>query len=100
MIQYAEVARSLVSERTRDDLDRDIALNLALERAIEIVGGAASHISPEGRREIGLPWPKIIGMRHRLVHAYVLVDQNILWRTATVELPAVVAVLRRALDTA
>ncbi|MGE5576055.1 MAG: DUF86 domain-containing protein [Syntrophothermus sp.] len=28
-----------------------------------------------------MPWEDIIGMRHRLVHAYVDINLDILWRT-------------------
>ena len=46
-------------------------LRLALTRAVEIVGEAATQVSEAGRSEFpGVPWPQIVGMRNRLVHAY------------------------------
>jgi uncharacterized protein with HEPN domain len=69
--------------RRREDLDHDEMLTFALTRAIEIVGEAATKISTETRdRYPHIPWMDIIGMRHRLVHAYFDVDHDILWSTA------------------
>lgn len=70
-------------------------LLFALTRAIEILGEAASKISEEARAELPLiPWSRIVAMRNRLVHAYFDIDRNILWRTATEELPELLRLLR------
>lgn len=49
MIEAAESAAQFLSGRNRDDLDRDEMLLFAVVRAIEIIGEAASKISPEAR---------------------------------------------------
>jgi len=43
----------------------------------------------------GIPWSQIVSMRNRLIHAYFDVDQTILWKTATQEIPALLPVLRK-----
>jgi len=69
-------------------------LVFALVRAIEIVGEAASRISPETRLAISsIPWAKIVAMRNRLVHAYFDVDLDILWKTVAVEIPVLSALI-------
>jgi uncharacterized protein with HEPN domain len=74
-------------------------LVLSLVKAIEIIGEAAFRISPATRAELqDIPWDAIIGMRHRLVHAYFDINLDILWRTVTDELPALVDVLMPHLD--
>lgn len=35
-----------------------------------------------------IPWQKIMGTRHRLVHDYMQVDFDIVWRIVTEHLPA------------
>ena len=88
MIEAAEQALGFVQERKRADLDGDPMLRLALTRAIEIVGEAATQVSDAGRAELSaIPWPQIIGMRNRLVHAYFDINLDILWDTVQIALP-------------
>jgi uncharacterized protein with HEPN domain len=89
MIEATRTAIEFVSGRARADLDADRMLLFALVRAIEIIGEAASKLS-EGTRNTarGIPWPLIVSMRNRLIHAYFDIDRDILWKTATDELPA------------
>ena len=87
-----------VSGRQRDDLDSDEMLRFALLRAIEIIGEAASRVSPEFRAAAPLiSWARIVSMRNRLIHAYFDINRDILWTTATEALPALVPALRAAL---
>ncbi len=88
MIQYINSALAFARGRSRADLDPDEMLTFALVRAVEVVGEAGANVSPEGRAEIpGVPWRAVVGMRNRLVHAYVEVDLDILWTTVTEALP-------------
>lgn len=72
-------------------------LTLALTRAVEIIGEAASEVSTEARVELSeVPWPQILAMRNRLVHAYFDINTRILWDTVELALPKLLAQLRRA----
>jgi uncharacterized protein with HEPN domain len=74
----------------------DRMLVLALVKEIEIVGEAASQISQEAREQLpGIPWADIVGMRHRLVHAYFDINLEILWQTVQGDLPSLVAELEQ-----
>lgn len=96
MIDAAETAIGFAAGRTRSDLDTDRMLLLALERAIEIIGEAASKVSDQTREAApAIPWPQIAGMRNRLIHAYFDIDRGILWKTVTEEIPALLEQLRR-----
>jgi hypothetical protein len=71
MVEAAEAVQHVIAGRQRQDLDGDLTLRLALVRAIEILGEAASRVSPEGKSSVlTIPWVAIIGMRNRLSHAY------------------------------
>ena len=73
-------------------------LLFALVRAIEIVGEAASRISAETRQAITeIPWPAVIGMRNRLVHAYFDINYDTVWKIIKDELPVLIAALESAL---
>ena len=57
---------------------------LAILKAVELVGEAASHVSAEVRdAHPEIPWRGIIGMRNRLVHGYFSVRLERVWETVT-----------------
>lgn len=61
----------------------------AVIRQIEIVGEAASHITPECKERYStISWRDIIGMRNMLIHQYFGVDLVETYQTATVDIPA------------
>lgn len=99
MVDAAEHALAFVQGRDRADLDSDVMLRLALTRAVEIVGEAAAQVSDAGRTEFpDVPWPHIVGMRNRLVHAYFDINPDILWDTVLLALPQLLAQLRGLLS--
>ncbi len=40
-----------------------------------------------------IPWADIIGMRHKVVHDYLGVDEDIVWQVVTEDLPGLVAAI-------
>lgn len=79
MLDAAEEALPFAQGRRREDLDRDRNLVLAPVKEVEIIGEAAYQVSPEGRQQWpDIPWEDLIGMRHRLAHAYVDINLDIL----------------------
>lgn len=98
MIEAAESACAFVAGRQREDLDNDQMLAFAVVRAIEIVGEAASKVGlPTRQITSAIPWQMIISMRNRVVHAYFEIDHDVVWKTATEELPELLPVLRSLL---
>jgi uncharacterized protein with HEPN domain len=88
MVEAAEAAERFIAGRQRTDLDTDQMLLFALIRAIEIIGEAASKVSLETRMATpSVPWPAIVSMRNRLIHAYFDIDRDIVWKTLTEEIP-------------
>ena len=99
MIEAGETVARFVAGRSRADLDRDLMLMFAVVRAIEIIGEAASKMSAETyAAHAEIPWRAIVGMRHRLVHAYFDIDADVVWVAATQEVPALLAQLRTLAD--
>ena len=73
---------------TREQFDSDENLRLALIYLIQIIGEAASRVSSSYRDEHpDVPWSEITGMRHKVVHDYLGVDEDIVWRVANDDLP-------------
>lgn len=91
MIESGQDAISIAAGLSREEITADRIRWLALTRAVEIVGEAAFNISEQTRNQYpDIPWQDIIGMRHRLVHAYHDLNPGILWDTVTNEIPALV----------
>ncbi len=96
MIDAAEAVASFIAGRDRTHLTTDRMLLFAVVRAVEVLGEAAAQTSPETRAASpDVPWTAIVGMRNRLIHGYFDVDADIVWTTATTELPDLLPRLRR-----
>ena len=99
MLDSAEAAIEFMQGRDRLALDHDRMLLFAVVRAVEILGQAASRVSPATREHYpNLPWRAATSMRNRLIHGYFDIDRDILWATVTVELPALVETLLEILS--
>jgi uncharacterized protein with HEPN domain len=79
---------------TREDFDRDENLRLALAHLLQTIGEAARRVSREHQAQHSeIPWAAIIGMRHKVVHDYMGIDEDVVWRTAREEVPRLGALL-------
>lgn len=98
MLQAAEEALSFSNGIERQTLESERMRSLAIVRCLEIVGEAASQVSPETRAELdSIPWRAVVGMRNRLIHAYFDIDLDILWNTVTLDVPRLVDLLNDVL---
>ncbi len=94
MLIAARDAVSFVSELTRNQFEQSRLHQDALFKALEVIGEAAGRVTEQTRnRHPEIPWPKIIGMRNRLVHAYFEVDLDKVWDTAQDEIPRLITLL-------
>lgn len=67
----------------------DIQLRLAVERCVEIVSEASRHVPETDKARFpDVPWPEIAAIGNKLRHEYNRVDDVILWRVASIALPA------------
>jgi uncharacterized protein with HEPN domain len=69
-------------------------LMLATTRLLEMMGEAATQVSAATRiQNPQIPWPSIIGLRHRLVHAYDQINLDIIWDILANDPPPLIAAL-------
>ncbi len=99
MMDAAKEAFAFVRNRSRSDLDHDRMLAHALVRCIEIIGEAAAQITKETQRQFpDIPWPSMVAMRNRLIHAYFDIDLDRVWDTVTDDLPPLLTALNDILS--
>ena len=94
MLDTARRARAKVEGKDRREYDADENLRLALAHLLQVIGEAGRRISP-GFQEThpAVPWKAIIGMRHKVVHDHLSVDEDIIWETVTHDLGPLVVEL-------
>ena len=96
MLDLARKVAAKVSGTPRERFDGDENLRLALAHLLQTIGEAARRVSREfqgGHPEI--PWAGIVGMRHKVVHDYMDVDDDVVWKTVVDEIPRLVPLLER-----
>lgn len=96
MLDYSRKAFSRAAAVSRADFDANEDVQIVLTHLIQIVGEAANNVSPATRVKYPeIPWERITGMRHRIVHDYVNIDVDIVWEIATKGLPDLIAALEK-----
>lgn len=66
---------------------------------LQILGEAGTKLTADFRhRHREIPWPRILGMRHIIVHDYFRVDYDIVWDVVETELPILKAQLQTIWD--
>ena len=95
MLDMARKAVSKTQGISRATFDTDENLRLALIHLIQTIGEAARQVSAEfSKAHPEIRWADIIGMRHKVVHDYLGVDEDIVWRVVTDDLPPLVRSLQ------
>ncbi len=98
MLDAALQAQEFAQGRTRDSLDEDRMLTLAIVKSIEIIGEAASRVGDETRGACpAVPWTDIVGMRNRLIHVYFDIDLDLVWETVITDLQPLIDELEKIL---
>ncbi len=98
MLEAARQASSFITGRARADLESDHMLRRALKDCVQEIGEAAARVTDAGRQAAPtLPWEKIVGMRHILVHAYYDLDADAIWKVVAIDVPVLIGVPESAL---
>jgi uncharacterized protein with HEPN domain len=98
MLDAAIEIQQYVQSSTREDLNHDRKLVHSLVRLLEIIGEAAGQTSKELRDNVPkIPWPVLIGMRNRLIHAYFSINLDVVWSTSTEDIPSLIRELEKLL---
>ena len=86
------------ASRGRSAFQQDELIQTWILRHLQIIGEAARAV-PETVRAVApeIPWSKITGMRHVLVHDYFGIDLDLVWNAVERDLPELKAAATRVL---
>jgi uncharacterized protein with HEPN domain len=98
IFKSVQAIRSYIGRQTHEEFLKDAKTQDAVLRRFLVAGEAAARLTPETCAEFpGIPFPKIVGMRNRVVHDYGNVDFEIVWETVQTHLPQLFKELQRFL---
>ena len=84
---------------TREDFNGEWMIQDAIVHELQILGEAAGRVSRElTNRHPEVPWRQVTGLRHKIVHDYFAVDLEVVWDTATLDVPAIRPVVEALLS--
>lgn len=96
MIEAADMVASFIQGMNKEQFLADKKTQFAVVRALEIIGEAAKKVPDSIRsRYPDLPWREISGMRDKLIHESLGVNNEVVWKTAVEDVPEIAANLKR-----
>lgn len=98
MLETANAVVAKTAGISRSDFDGNENLRLAVTHLIQTVGESARRVSHEFRQlHPDIPWGNIVAMRHKVMHDYLEINYDIVWRVATESLPSLMDELDKLL---
>lgn len=90
IIDAMDKAEAFIGDMDLDVFSRDDKTAFAVIRSLEIIGEAAKKIPANLRRRFAdIPWTSLAGMRDKLIHDYVGVSLEVVWKTVREDIPMV-----------
>lgn len=88
MLAFVQKAMEYTADLDRARFSADSLRRDATLRNLELLGEAASRIPSTIRAVHGdIPWRQMIATRNRLIHAYLGIDDDVVWSIVRDELP-------------
>jgi len=91
ILDAAKAIEEFTNQVTFDQYIKDRKLQMAVERALEIIGIAARHVSENFQtNHPEIPWKKMIAQRNVLAHEYGEIRQERIWAVVSTNIPEII----------
>ena len=101
MIEFGERILAYNEGLEQDQFLSDQRTYDATLRNIELIGEAATHIPDHIRKDYPeIPWRRIVGIRNRVAHGYLGIDDDVVWDVIRADVPDLLPRLRTILENA
>ncbi|VAW51801.1 Protein of unknown function DUF86, BT0167 group [hydrothermal vent metagenome] len=98
MLEAAKEADEMLAEYDLSAFLADRVMLRAIERIIEIIGESARRVSTDYQKtHPEIHWHEIIGQRNILAHEYGQINHELLYKTATDDLPKLITIIESLL---
>jgi uncharacterized protein with HEPN domain len=96
ILQSIDRIQSYISDKDQESFVDDFITQDAVVRQLEIIGEATKRVSKDFRNNYpDIPWADMAGMRDVLIHDYIDVDLEIVWKTASDSIPILKTLLEK-----
>jgi uncharacterized protein with HEPN domain len=94
----AQKARHFLGGMSLAEFSADDKTAFAVIRALEILGEAAKRIPQAVRdKHRQVPWRAMAGIRDKLIHDYVTINLEVVWKTVNEDLPPLILAIQQIL---
>ena len=101
VLASAQLVRTYLAGLSKDDFLASTQVQDAVLRRIELIGEGVKNVPPAWRERLSeIPWRAVAGMRDVLIHRYFSVDLDVVWHTATHDIPLLEGQVAQLLDEA
>ncbi len=91
ILDAAKAVKAFTNQVSFEQYLKDRKLQMAVERALEITGIAARHVSEEFQADHPeIPWRRMIGLRNVLAHEYGEIRQERIWAVVVTNIPELI----------
>jgi uncharacterized protein with HEPN domain len=88
--------RKFVKGVDKKEFSKNEMLQDAIIRNFEVIGEASKKISADFKKiYFDIPWKEISGMRDKLIHDYLGVDIDVVWKTIEQDMPILLKELKK-----